>query len=70
MGANRGAESTREPLEIIGIARHDEVRASERSGDDDGVDNIASTGARADAAGRARSRLVEILDDAPVQKTR
>ena len=64
MGTNRGAESAREPLEIVSVARHDEVAARERSGDDDGVDDIASTGSRADNAGRARSRLVEILNDA------
>jgi hypothetical protein len=48
MAAKRGAESARDPLEIVRIARHDEVRTSERSGDHNRVDDVASTGARAD----------------------
>jgi hypothetical protein len=70
MAANRRAESARDPIEIVRIARHDEVGTSERPGDDNGVNDIARTGPRANGAGRARSRLVEILDDAAVQKTR
>jgi hypothetical protein len=65
MGANRGAESARDPLEIVCIARHDEVRTRERSGDDNRVDDVASTGARADLSSGTRTRLVEILDAAP-----
>lgn len=70
MAAKGAAQSARDPLEVVGIARHDEIGARKRPGNYGRVHDVARAGARANDAGRTRTRLVEILDDAAMQKAR
>lgn len=64
MNTDRSTEGSGNPLEIVGIARDDEIPAGERPGDDGCVNDVASAGPRAREAGGTSAVLVEILDSA------
>jgi hypothetical protein len=70
MSTDRSRQRTGNALEVIGIARDDQIPAGKRSDDDGRVDNVASAGSATRHASSTSALFVQILNSATAQQTR